>query len=218
MNEPNSVNKLRPPPPLIRMNKSPPPLCPIPTKTMKQPSINFDSDHRPFNTLWSLNPITISQQPSTIPTISTTHNSANPVISSSSSPSSAISCNRKRKAGGGNRELISMVKQQLQQLNKTLAALETVNEDDDLSDDDEQRSHQAHLANGTFPHQQTQFAPGNKTVGIDTDGFNQHGTPIRRMQPAWSDPISMEYPTNSYLLPAGHLTPPSDSVDTITGR
>ena len=110
-----------------------------------------------------------------------------------------------------------MVKQQLQQLNKTLAALETVNEDDELSDE-EQRPHPVHLPNGTFPHQQTQFTPGNKTVGVDTDGFNQHGTPISRMQPAWSGPISMEYPTNSYLLPAGHLTPPSDSVDTITGK
>ena len=84
MNENDSVSKLRPPPPLIRMNKSPPPLCPIPIapKTMKQPSINFASDHRPFNTFWPLNPDTISQQPSTIQTISTTHNPANQIISS----------------------------------------------------------------------------------------------------------------------------------------
>ena len=40
---------------------------------------------------------------------------------------------RKRRSEGTNRELIDMVKKQLAQLNKTLAALERNNEDDDES-------------------------------------------------------------------------------------
>ena len=221
MNKNYSANQLRPPPPLIRMNKSSPRPCAISTvtKTTKQPNFNVASDHRPFTAVLPLNPPTKSQQTSTVQTISTSHNSTNHLISSSPPPPPyPSSSKRKRKAGGSNGELINMVKKQLQQLNRTLAALETAVGNDELSSDEE-RSHPAQLPNDSLPHQPLQRRLDNQTtVGVETEGFTLNIKPISRPEPRWSNRISIDNPANSSLLPAGHLSQPDDAEDTIPGR
>ena len=122
-------------PPLIPMNnRSPPPLCSIPKgmqeinsyKSSRYPSSQHPQQ-RPYNA-----PIQGSYQTSTIPQCS---GSPVNVGSRPERTSPNMESNpRKRRSEGTNRELIDMVKKQLAQLNKTLAALERNN---DENDDDE---------------------------------------------------------------------------------
>ena len=119
-------------PALIPMNnRSPPPLCSIP-KSMQEINSNKSSRYpssqhpqqRPYNV-----PIQGSYQSSTIPQCS---GSPLNVGSRPERTSPNMESNpRKRRSEGTNRELIDMVKKQLAQLNKTLAALERNNEDED---------------------------------------------------------------------------------------
>ena len=133
--EQHDANNLPSLPPLIPMNnRSPPPLCSIPKgmqeinsyKSSRYPSSQHPQQ-RPYNA-----PIQGSYQTSTIPQCS---GSPVNVGSRPERTSPNMESNpRKRRSEGTNRELIDMVKKQLAQLNKTLAALERNN---DENDDDE---------------------------------------------------------------------------------
>ena len=136
-------------PPLIPMNnRSPPPLCSIPKgmqeinsyKSNRYPSSQHPQQ-RPYNV-----PIQSSYQSSTIPQSS---GSPGNVGSRPERTSPNMESNkRKRRSEGTNRELIDMVKKQLAQLNKTLAALERNNEDDDENVHVEQITAPIEMMNG----------------------------------------------------------------------
>ena len=121
-------------PPLIRMNRSPPPLCSIPEDMRNinsyQPnrfSNNQQEQQRPYNT-----PMQESRQNSTPPRCSGSPRSTARSCPEQNEASNNMDSNpRKRRSESTNRELIDMVKKQLEQLNKTLAALERSNEGDD---------------------------------------------------------------------------------------
>ena len=220
MNENSSTNQFRPPSPLIGINKPPHPLFTIPIEatTTKQSNFNFSGEHSAFAKWMPLNQPTMSQQPSTMQTISTSHNPAIHTISSPPPPLYyPFSSKRKRKARGGKRELIDLAKQQLQQLNESMAALEAVVENDEHSNDGE-RFNPAQLPNDSLPHQPLPRIRDNHTpVGVETDGFTQKMKPISRPEPRWSNPISIENPVNSFLPTAGQLTLRNDAVATIPG-
>ena len=121
-------------PPLIRMSRSPPPLCSIPKEMRNMHSYEpnrFSSSQqeqqRPNNT-----PMQESSQNSTPPRCSgSPGRSAGPCPEKSGAPNRMQSNTRMRRSESTNRELIDMVKKQLEQLNKTLAALERSNDGDD---------------------------------------------------------------------------------------
>ena len=110
--------EFRPMPPLLPMKQSPPPLCAI-SKPVRGGSNSFESRHSPnFQNQQKFHISIPEMSPShnQVPNINTTTTMTNP---------------RKRKSENTNRELIDLVKKQLEQLNKTLAALERNNDCDD---------------------------------------------------------------------------------------
>merc|ERR1712064_72768 len=110
-------------PPLIPMKLSPPPLCTIPKEMRSTNSYELHrfsnvQQHQEYNTS-----LTNTSPGQCLPSSSAIHHTI-------ANTSSTIVNTRKRKSENTNRELIDMVKKQLEQLNKTLAALERNNDCD----------------------------------------------------------------------------------------
>ena len=119
----NDSEEFRSIPPLIPMKTSPPPLCNIPKEMRVNNSFESDrfsnmQQHQEYNTPFDQTRLA----PIVLPSPHTNHTTTN--------TSHTTSHTRKRKSENTNRELIDMVKKQLVQLNKTLAALERNNDCD----------------------------------------------------------------------------------------
>lgn len=120
----NDSEDFRSIPPLIPMKPSPPPLCNIPREMRGNNSFEFNrfsnmQERHDYNASFSkrsLAPIILPSSP--------------PIHNTAANTNHTITNTRKRKSENTNRELIDMVKKQLEQLNKTLAALERNNDCD----------------------------------------------------------------------------------------
>ena len=122
----NEAEEFRSIPPLIPVETSPPPLCNIPKEMRGNNSFEF----RRFSNMQQHPEYNATFTQKSLPPTLTASSDNREMQHTTENTSHTIANTRKRKSENTNRELIDMVKKQLEQLNKTLAALERNNDCD----------------------------------------------------------------------------------------